>query len=179
MNLSDFQPTYTHAINQRLTFTRVGKFFAGRFFLDFDVFLPSKGLNLQRPLVWTLEQKRAFILSLLKHQSIQEITVVQNEEKTEQYGGYHWEVIDGKQRLNTAFEFLNDKFTIVHGDTEYLFSELPEDCQKQIDRWNPLVTVHYSYPPDPISDETKIQIFEQINFLGTSQDIEHLNSLKA
>lgn len=178
MNLSDFQPTYTHAINQRLTFTRVSGFFTGRFFLDFNVFLPTKGINLQRPLVWTLEQKRAFILSLLKHRPIQEITVVQYEDNTDKYGGYHWEVIDGKQRLNTAFEFLNDKFTIVHESIEYLFSELPVDCQKQIDRWNPLVTVHYSYSDDLISDETKIQIFEQINFLGTPQDIEHLNSLK-
>ena len=32
--------------------------------IDWDVYLPTKGKNLQRGFVWTLEQKRELILSV-------------------------------------------------------------------------------------------------------------------
>ena len=32
--------------------------------MDWDVYLPTKNLNLQRPFVWTLNQKRELIYSL-------------------------------------------------------------------------------------------------------------------
>ena len=33
--------------------------------VDFEVFLPSKGFNLQRPYVWTIHQQEEFIWSCL------------------------------------------------------------------------------------------------------------------
>ena len=33
---------------------------------DFDVYLPTMKMNLQRPLVWTDEQKQAFIIAVLQ-----------------------------------------------------------------------------------------------------------------
>jgi len=34
---------------------------------DFDVYLPTKEINLQRPMVWTLKQKQKFIELIIKN----------------------------------------------------------------------------------------------------------------
>lgn len=63
--------------------------------LDFDILLPTKNKNLQRPLVWTLFQKQQLIISILKGIRIPSITVLVREHK-------HYQVVDGKQRLTTS-----------------------------------------------------------------------------
>jgi len=155
--------------------------------LDFDVYLPSKGKNLQRPYCWTLEQKRELILSIIKGIDIQYFTIIihEAEDKTKTY-----KVIDGKQRLSTMIDFLNDKFTIILNEDEYLYSELPDynlnnlddirnNIKYEIDHFNIHFNQTYEYYDDMISDDDKIAWFEQINFAGTPQDIEHLNNLKS
>lgn len=150
--------------------------------LDFNVYLPSKGINLQRPFCWNLDQKRELILSIIKGVDIQYFTIIihEAEDKTRTY-----KVIDGKQRLSTMIDFLNDKFTIILLGKEYLYSQLPNDeddirnsIKYQIDHFNIHFNQTYEYWNDMISDDDKIAWFEQINFAGTPQDIEHLNNLK-
>ena len=47
----------------------------------------------------------------------------------------------------------------------YGFNDLDDSLQSDITNPKGFIwDVHYSYSDDPISDETKIQIFEQINF---------------
>lgn len=150
--------------------------------LDFDVFLPTKGKNLQRPLCWTLEQKRELILSIIKGIDIQAFSIIIHtaEDKTRTF-----KVIDGKQRLTTMIDFLNDKFSIILCGKEYFYSELPDDkdirksIKYEIDHFNICFNQTYEYWDDLISDDDKIAWFEQINFAGTPQDIEHLNNLKS
>lgn len=38
-------------------------------------------------------------------------------------------LIDGKQRLTTMLDFLDDKFSVILFGKEYLCSELPEDIK--------------------------------------------------
>ena len=45
--------------------------------IDWDVYLPSYGFNLQRPFVWTVEQNRELIMSILRENFIPKISVVQ------------------------------------------------------------------------------------------------------
>jgi hypothetical protein len=154
--------------------------------LDFDVYLPSKGKNLQRDFCWTIEQKRELINSIIKGIDIQVFSIIisENEDKSVVY-----KVIDGKQRLSTMIDFINDKFSIILCGQEYFYSELPNDDIKHEDIRNSIkytidnFYIHfnqtYEYWDDLISDDDKISWFEQINFAGTPQDIEHLNNLKS
>lgn len=174
MKLSDFQKKYKHHINKGLCFHNLG-WFKKHYKVDFDVYLPTIGKNLQRGLVWTLLQKQSLIMSILKGTKIPVITMIQqNTDSKEQV----FEIIDGKQRLTTLFDFLDDKFPIEVNHQKYFYSDLPEDCKREISHYNLTYDVHYSYKEDSISDQTKIVIFEEINFLGTPQDVEHLNRLK-
>lgn len=115
-------------------------------------------------------------MSILKDQIINPIVVIENY--TNEHGIYNWEVIDGKQRLTTIFAYLKNEFAIIYEGTVYFFSDLPKDCQDQIENYDRLrFDVHYNYKCN-ISDQIKISLFEDINWLGTPQDIKHLKKLK-
>lgn len=146
--------------------------------IDFDVFLPSINKNLQRPLVWTLEQKQALILSIFKETYIPPVCVIQHKDNSD---NRKLEIIDGKQRLSTMIAFYNNEFPIIVKDNAYYFKELSPELQSRYKFTDVIMSVAYSYDYEPsakISDESKIAWFEMINFAGTPQDIEHLNNLK-
>ena len=179
LSAKDVRPTYKHSINYGVHEGNMKQYMTGRHSvgLDFDVFLPSKGMNLQRPLVWTLLQKQQLILSMLREVQLPKFVKVRHQFED---GTEKCEVLDGKQRLNAIFQFIAGEFKIEIDGQLYGFNDLDDSLQSDITNPKGFIwDVHYSYSDDPISDETKIQIFEQINFLGTPQDIEHLNSLKA
>jgi uncharacterized protein with ParB-like and HNH nuclease domain len=114
-----------------------------------------------------------------RNQYINPMVVVQIKEREDKLNEkYQWQVIDGKQRLTTCFAFLDNEFPINVGGIDYYFNDLPDDCKKQIGWYNFTWDVHYHYPDDPITDQTKIDLFESINFFGTPVDIQHLNKLK-
>ena len=145
--------------------------------LDFDVYLPSKGINLQRELVWTDLQKSEFILSIFKGNQIPKFTLIKLcsdlKDRLERY-----QIIDGKQRLTTILQFIAGEFPIEVNNTKYYYEDLSEYLQKLLYRFWVTGTVGYSYNDNPITDQEKIDWFEQINFTGTPQDKEHLNKLK-
>ena len=74
-----------------------------RLTFDFDVYLPSKTMNLQRPLVWTQAQKEALIESIIVKRFIPPISAIYTDESV-------YQVIDGKQRLTTLIAYLNNEF---------------------------------------------------------------------
>ncbi len=139
--------------------------------LDFDVFLPTKNMNLQRDLVWSLEQKQEIIMSIITRRHIPHLAILNRFNEV-------WEVMDGKQRLSAIKEFLSDKFTINLDGDNYLFSELPEDYQIGINRTTLRYYIVNEVESEQISDDGKIKWFKYINFAGTIQDEEHLNKLK-
>ena len=144
--------------------------------IDWDVYLPTKQINLQRDFVWTLEQKRELIFSLLIGRHIPHCAVINIIDQNDDRKDIN-QIIDGKQRLSTIFSFLDDKFTIVIDDEEYLFSELPNEYKQVFN------TTYFRYylvneqHNKPITDDQKIQWFKFINFSGTPQDKEHINKL--
>jgi hypothetical protein len=133
---------------------------------DFDVYLPSKGMNLQRPLVWTLNQKRSLIESILIRRSIPPISVVQTLDDT-------YQVIDGKQRLSAFIEYIQGGFDFCG----YYCDDLPVDYFGQIKRHFVMAYRLCEYDT-PITDDEKIEWFNWINFAGTPQDIAHMEALK-
>jgi hypothetical protein len=132
--------------------------------LDFDVYLPSKKMNLQRDFVWTLEQKHSLIDSIIVRRHIPPISVLLTYDDI-------YQVIDGKQRLGTFIDYLSGKFKYCG----YYYQNLPKRYCLQIDRYNVFA---YRLCEDDITDEQKIEWFKWINFAGTPQDLEHLNKLK-
>jgi len=140
--------------------------------LDFDVFLPSKNKNLQRPLVWNIKQKRELIFSILKGVKIPDISVLITDHKK-------YSIIDGKQRLSTIIAFINNEFSLEYEGKEYFFNDCEDEIQRELLYYSPMGNIAYDYEDTPLSDENKILWFEMINFAGTPQDIEHLNNLKS
>lgn len=148
--------------------------------IDFDVYLPTIGVNLQRGLVWTLQQKQQLILSVFKQRFgsysgvrlIQHFSAVYDNEKE------LFQIIDGKQRLTTLFDFYDGKFPINFKGKEYYFSNLSKDLQEAVAGFNMEFVIKYHYDDDPVTDQDKIDWFEMINFFGTPQEMEHLNKLK-
>lgn len=98
--------------------------------------------------------------------------------------------IDGKQRFSTLLDFIQDKFPINLLGKDYLYSELPDynlnvrsdfmnSIKYEIDHFDIHFNQVYEYDNDLIPDDMKIAWFEQINFAGTPQDINHLKRLKS
>lgn len=183
LSLKYFQKKYIHHISKGLSFFGLNHLIEDTNF-DFDVYLPSKGMNLQRDLCWTLQQKQSLILVILRDQVVPAITIVQIEDLTGRrdfLAKRNWQVIDGKQRLTTIISYFNNEFPILVEDKEYFFKDLPTDCQRQLMFYDLKVNVHYHYKESSknnITDDTKISLFEDINWLGTPQDINHMKKLK-
>jgi hypothetical protein len=151
-------------------------------FFDFDVYLPSKGINLQRDLVWTQIQKQELIKSILKKQSIPPFYMVRNKISNGPYGHSNvitYKVIDGKQRLTTLFSYIKGEFPIILENGENVFiHDLDDETRTLLERFHIDMFVYFEYPDNKLTDDELIMWFERINFAGTAQDIEHLNNLK-
>lgn len=141
---------------------------------DFNVYLPSAGMNLQRHKVWTPDQKEQLIFSILKGIQIPPFTAIQmrGDDKDD------LQIIDGKQRLTTLFDFIDGAFPIFWKGVRYYMFDLPSDCHNEILHWNPKFNIGYDRADARISDADKIRWFELINFTGTTHDAEHLQNLK-
>jgi hypothetical protein len=139
--------------------------------LDFDVTLPSLGINLQRPFCWTLEQKQELIMSVLKGIKLPPVALIH-------YNHEYFQVIDGKQRIGTMLEFYDGNFPIIFEEQEYYFKDLDPRAKHEIADYYFIGDVGYEYPEQPIADEVKIAWFNLINFAGTPQDKEHMLTLQ-
>ena len=138
--------------------------------IDFEVFLPSVNKNLQRDFVWTINQKRELIWSMLMKRNIPRISMVNTVDNV-------YQIIDGKQRLSSMIDFYNNKYTLLIDGKEYLFKELPKDYQTSIGGYFfGYMIINEDYNKQ-ITDKQKINWFRFINFAGTPQDAEHFQSL--
>ena len=158
--------------------------------IDFDVLLPSIGINLQRELVWQIDQKRELIYSILKGMSIGNASILRNlfpftkdyriqliKDGAECPDFFTYEVIDGKQRLMTIIEFLGDKFKILIDDEYLCFSELSLEFKRIV--WGYNISA-YEVSMDwgvIMSDAEKFEWFQSVSFKGTPQEECHLENL--
>lgn len=133
--------------------------------IDYDVPI-FNGVFLQRPLVWTPFQKSEWIWSILIGRPLPPVAI----HKTDT----HFEVIDGKQRLHTIGEFLREEIPIFYENSEFYFSELPHSYQDKILHNRPVL----GYLSYDLTDYQKLQWFRYINYAGTAQDKEHIDTLE-
>lgn len=155
----------------------------------------------QRGSVWTLEQRRALIKSILMGLPIGSVIV---SEQPFAPGRAHFRVIDGKQRIETIWAFTSDEFTVpaewfraddvattvdVDGEAHVAFSGLTERGQRTFEN-SPFPTlradllIERSENPDGSwtnrrrsDDEVLIaeaEVFLLINAAGTDQTPDDL-----
>lgn len=152
------------------------EYFAKYCKIDFDVYLPTKGVNLQRDYVWDIRQKRELIWSILMNRHIPRMAMLNVVSEKEDISGTY-QVIDGKQRLSAMIDFYKGEYTLEIDGEFLLFSELPEDYQRVIAGYMfPYYIVNEDFG-NKFTDEDKINWFRYINFAGTPQDEQHLHKL--
>ena len=161
------------ATQQNVRLSSLGKHYN----IDYNVFLPTKNINLQRDFVWSLYQKREIIMSILLNRNIPDISVISINDDVNRTTDI-WQIIDGKQRLSSMIEFINNKFSIVIDNVEYYINDLPYEYERTISCFSPKFTVIHEEYNKKISDQEKIDWFILINFAGTAQDESHINLLK-
>lgn len=124
----------------------------------------------QRGSVWTLIQKQILIESLLLGFGIGAFALV--------YRGFidgkHIEVVDGKQRLEAIFDFLEGRFAIHWHGKELFFSDFDMADQRSFK----MLTVSENYvsitrPEEDLSRLDVLSYFYRVNFAGTPQSEEH------
>ena len=174
-NLSELRNNKLSTTSSELVFSRIRNL--NNRILDFDVYLESKGVNLQRGNVWNLSQKQELILSILLERYIPYICIVSaiNENGKEDI----LKIIDGKQRLTAMIEFYNNIFPIILEGNSMFFDDLPVDYQKAIAFYDIRAKMAYDQYDKKITDDEIINWFLLINFAGTPQDKAHFEKLSA
>lgn len=147
--------------------------------LDFMYEDYKKGvLNLepeyQRGLVWTLKQKQSYIMNLFLEKAVVQPTlilnwIVEDDERNS------FEVLDGKQRLTTLFDFLENKFPLENGK---YFYDLSSYDNRFLLRLDVRYTRIESICGRNLTLEEKIKLFLEINELGTKMSDEHIEKVK-
>lgn len=138
--------------------------------IDYDIWLESKGMNLQREFVWNLDQRRELVWSVFIGRRIPRMAMICTH-------GEVYQVIDGKQRLSALLDFYNDKFTLLVDGKEYLCSELPLEYQQVFGAYAFPYYIHHEDNEGDVSDQDKIDWFMFINYAGTPQDVAHMARL--
>ncbi|WP_330203571.1 GmrSD restriction endonuclease domain-containing protein [Cyanobacterium sp. DS4] len=138
----------------------------------------------QRKLVWTIEEKRAFIDSILKGFPVPIILLAQTEKNKISV----FEIIDGMQRLNAVTAFIEGEFDIEdkYFDLETMVESKSLLDQEKLTQKTPILNRHYceiigSYVL-PLSvysfdDNEKVdEIFRRINSNGKHLSRQELRS---
>jgi hypothetical protein len=79
--------------------------------------------------------------------------------------------------LSTIFDFIDEKFDIVLEGESFFYSELPPDYKLAVSNYEFRYYIVNEEYETRITDEQKISWFKFINFAGTPQDKEYLDSL--
>lgn len=114
----------------------------------------------QRTLVWTEEKKKSLIDSILRGYDLPKFYLEGKASKN----GYEFKVIDGKQRINAIWEFVDNKFSLskkceINGIdlSSLLYRELPADVKENLD--NAILTISNIYESD---EESLIELFQRL-----------------
>ena len=130
---------------------------------DPEVFIP----DYQREFVWSEKQKSLFIESLLIGLPIPYLFVADIEEDEDPYTEGNVEVIDGAQRIQTIYAYLNDQLTLIGMERLKIlegsvFSDLPPVRQRRFNR----STIRMIELKD-VDEDARRLMFDRLNSGGT------------
>lgn len=131
----------------------------------------------QRDFVWTTEQKRLYIKNLFEDKASIRPTFIEYTETLEDGTRKRvTEVLDGKQRIKALIDFYNNEFDVdglYYKDLHYL-------DQIFFDRLDVVYTrIMNREGRKDLKLETKIELFLEINMLGTRMSDEDLKKAQA
>jgi hypothetical protein len=151
---------------------------------DLDVYLPTFGINLQRPFVWTPLQQSAFMESIVyyRHRTIPNFAILKDDSEDKERT--IWRVVDGKQRLTTIFKWLNGEVSISVPGFEGTIETCPPILKQHIGRFAITANICYDGRAEKVvesdlDDVGIVKWFDLINFTGTPQDLEHKQKLRS
>lgn len=122
--------------------------------------------------VWTSEQQEVYILNLFKGKA--EITPILIEEYDKE-GRRRVEVLDGKQRLLTIFDFIENKFPV----KDLFFNDLCEKDRKYLLGFSIRYTrITDAHSLDPVSNRFKFEMYMRLNALGVKRPNVELMEIK-
>ena len=106
LKLSDIRSKLTFKITETSLVMHASEFLDKKYFkIDYNVYLKSKGKNLQRDFCWNDDQKSEFIISILKGIRISNLTIIHKRfVHVDRTRDDVFEVIDGKQSRAIAME---------------------------------------------------------------------------
>lgn len=126
--------------------------------------------DFQRGFVWTTKQKRELIESILMGIKLPSFYFAERKKDGKKI------VVDGKQRLSTLFDFLNDKFSLsnlnIIKDARGKFSELDGTQQSKIEDYQIEVNVIKASTPERVM----LDIFDRINRGGTTLNNQEMRN---
>lgn len=128
----------------------------------------------QRGLVWTIEQKQAFIKALMIGKAEIQPIFIRNPKKCKG----ELEVLDGKQRLTTILEYIRGEFEV----EGFYYKDL-NSSDIQILNYTPMVYTEIKYYDNKVGltmmpTEQKIELFLQVNGYGQHVSDEHLERIR-
>lgn len=130
----------------------------------------------QRDFVWTLRDEQLLVESiynniacgkiLVRKRFLAEISLMYKTYGINQLG---WaDIVDGKQRLNAIYRFVNDEFTDLKGN---YYSDLSNVSQR---RFRDHQLISYAEMPENTPDVDVLEQFLKVNFAGVPQSKEHM-----
>lgn len=142
----------------------------------------------QRKLVWTIDEKRAFIDSLFRRYSVPILLFAKNKSKAKEDN--RLEIIDGLQRLNAIFSFMENEFGLFDENRQECFFDLQTlgttkgrlDAGK-LQQKEPTIDIekcrNFTQYPLPISefsaDNASIEeVFRRINSYGRKLSLQEI-----
>jgi hypothetical protein len=130
-----------------------------------DIYIPEY----QRELVWTLKQKQKYIMNLFLEKAVITPTFILNmKDET-------MEIIDGSQRIRSLKEFVEGEFAL---ENEMYFGDLNQsDCSFILNHKVRYTDIRKCNGSD-LTLEQKIELFLEINELGTKMAEEHIEKVK-
>ena len=135
----------------------------------------------QRDFCWDLNDKKLFIESLyqgshcgsiiIRKRGISELKSFINTGVNPKLLAWY-DIVDGKQRLSTIIDFIQDKFSDCHGN---LFSQLSVQAQRSL---NTLMPFSCTFIKEDAPDSLVIRQFLKTNHTGKPQLVEHIDLVK-
>lgn len=122
----------------------------------------------QRDLVWTADQKTALLDSIFNNIEIGKFTFIKHPFSEDRK--FHYEILDGKQRLSTICEFYEDRI-------KWNGMKFTELCAEDARHF-----LHFPIIQGEVGEITQQQIyrlFVKMNTCGTPVSQEHLNRIKS
>lgn len=125
----------------------------------------------QRDIVWNKNQKINYIENLFTGRANINLILIFNGFESDK----SYEVLDGKQRINSIFEFIQNKFSIFDG---IKYKDLISSDKFDFGNLLVNITEISSKNNIPIDNNIKIDLFLEVNELGTKITRKHLKKVK-